>query len=415
MKLQAPVKTLIATSLAHFVNDGSLYIFITLYDKILPSQGLLIGVLVALQNLFSVSVSPIIGRRVDASKNYGFYLFVDLVLIGIGVVGYSLSAILFSGFSRFLFLIPFAIIAGIGSSIYHPLGAAALHDVWRGKTLGRAMGINGAIGSSGRALYPLFVITLVVYLTLPSVATLAVVCFLSASIIFSILRGVQFAQGASKTEVSAKQEGKKDDRRVVPMSLILQRISGLTIIAFGRSVLSQGIVVFIPIYFTNELHVPFGLKLGAIFSLMLGMAVIGQPIFGSIADKLGRRTTIGISIIGSSGAILSFLFTNNLLLEIILLALFGFFVFTGFPIIMPLATSIVPEGAGAASGSIVWGVGTVGGGAVGPFLVGLLEQSSLLGSLHSSFFVVAGFSLATLAILPFVPKSREREQEVTSR
>ena len=88
--------------------------------------------------------------------------------------------------------------------------------------------------------------------------------------------------------------------------------------------------------------------------------------------------------------------------------MFGFFGLTGFPLLMPLAIGAAPEGAATMSGSIVWGVGNVGGGALGPFLIGLLANPGLLGSLASSFYVVTFISLVSLVLFPTIPRPQKR-------
>ncbi len=411
---QEGIRTLVATSLAHFINDGSLYVLIALYPKLLPSDYLLIGIIGAVQNTFSVVFSPIVGRKADSSRKYARLLSLGLGLLGVGIAGYAISIIFFHGFSLFLFILPFAIIAGIGSSFYHPIGAAEIGEKWSGKHKGRMLGINGSMGSLGRALYPFFTITLVVYLTIPSVGILAAVTFIGASLALSLLRGIDFAKRSHGNDSQLSTDGVKEiatrqsGADIISLRSIIPRILALTIIAFSRSLLSQGIVYFIPSYITEDLKVQYGFELGVMFSLMLGMAVIGQPIFGSIADSLGRRSTLGLSIVGSGVSILLFLNTNSILLASASLAAFGFFIFTGFPLLMPLATAAVPEGAGVMSGSLVWGFGTVGGTAVGPFLVGVLAEPYLLGSLSDSFYVLAIISLISLVLLPLVHTSKEK-------
>ena len=404
MQFTESSKTLAITSLAHFINDGSLYVFITLYPKLLPSQFLLIGILGGLQNLFSVIASPFIGRRADRDKNYGKLMSLGLALMGIGIVGYSTSVIFAEGFDRFLVLIPFAIIAGIGSSFYHPLGASTLHEKMDRQSMGRAMGINGAIGSLGRAVYPLFVVTLVLYLTVPSVAILSLVTFAAASIISSVFHGMQAARESRDSQVTSSHE----PQSTVPIKKLLPPILGLTLIAFAKGMFSIGIIYFMPSYLTNELHVGYNLELGAMLSIMLVMAVLGQPLFGALSDKLGRRLTLGISVAGAALSMLLFLGTTNILYSTIYMAMFGFFGLTGFPLLMPLAIGAAPEGAATMSGSIVWGVGNVGGGALGPFLIGLLANSGLLGSLASSFYMVTLISILSLALFPTIPRPQKR-------
>jgi MFS transporter, FSR family, fosmidomycin resistance protein len=110
-------------------------------------------------------------------------------------------------------------------------------------------------------------------------------------------------------------------------------------------------------------------------------------------------------------AILALLETHVIALQIISLAIFGFFTFTQFPLLMPLAIGAVPKEAGTLSNSIVWGIGNAGGGSFGPFLVGLLATPAYLGNLNSAFLVVTIISLISLAILPFVSPVLETQDE----
>lgn len=398
------MKSLVATSLAHFVNDGNIYVFITLYPRLFPlsSELFLIGVLASLQNLFSVLTSPFVGRFADARRNYGALLSMGLILLGISIGGYSLSVLFFSGFSLFLFLIPFSIIAGIGSSFYHPLGGSVLNQTWESTSLGRVMGLNGSSGSFGRAIYPLVVVSLAAYLSIPSVITLAVLSFAIAFLALGMLRGLSF--GSAKPH-----ESQQVRKMAIPVRSIIPLILPLTIVSFLKGIFSFGIVNFIPEYLEQIMGLRYELELGLIFSIILAMAILGQPVFGSFADRFGRRLALAVSIAGSAIAILVVMNVSNLYFQVVSFAVFGFFVFTGFPLLLPLATSAVPKEAATFSNSIVWGVGNTGGGAIGPVLIGLLTRRSLLGSLTGAFYVVTILSLFSLLILPFVPKAQTKK------
>ncbi len=135
--------------------------FIALYPTLFPlayySLGgskiqtlIIIGVLVGLENAFSVLASPLVGRIADRTKRYGALLSLGMILLGIGVGGFALSVLFASGGLLFLLLIPFSIIEGVGSAFYHPLGGSVLSEMWPAKSVGRAMGINGSFGSAGR-------------------------------------------------------------------------------------------------------------------------------------------------------------------------------------------------------------------------------------------------------------------------
>ena len=48
----------------------------------------------------------------------------------------------------------------------------------------------------------------------------------------------------------------------------------------------------------------------------------------------------------------------------------------------------------------------IGGGTVGPIVVGILSDKAFLGSLDASFLFLAGAGAVSLAFLPFVPRPR---------
>jgi MFS transporter, FSR family, fosmidomycin resistance protein len=418
--MQDRMKSLIATSLAHFVNDGTYYIFITLYPILFPleyySLGssklpalFLIGILIALQNVFSVVASPLVGRIADKTRNYRGLLSFGLALMAIGIAGYAFSIYFASGALLFFVLIPFSVIAGIGGAFYHPLGGSILSQTWPYRSIGRAMGINGASGSTGRALYPLLVVSIVAYLAIPGVIVLALLGFVIAFFILVSLREVNFALTQQIDNIDQSQQKADNDqirKSTIPLWTVLNSILALTIIAFLKGVFSLGIVSFIPEYLERVSGIKYGLGLGLALSLILALPVLGQLLFGTLADKFGRKLVLGITTVGSGTAILLLLDTHNIYLQVAFLALFGFFAFTQFPLLMPLSSNAVPKEAATLSNSIVWGIGNSGGNTLGPFLVGLLAAPSFLATLNGAFFVVTVISLASTPLLLFVPKSR---------
>jgi MFS transporter, FSR family, fosmidomycin resistance protein len=410
--MQERVRSLVATSLAHFVNDGNGYIFITLYPILFPlafysygsskfSALFIIGILVALENAFSVIASPLVGKAADKTKRYGMLLSLGLILMGIGIVGYALTTLFTSGIGLFFLLIPFSIVAGIGSAFYHPLGGTVLSETWPTQYIGRAMGINGSSGSTGRAIYPLLVVALVAYLTIPSVIVLAVLSLIIGLLVLVMIRKVNFLQTKQ-----IPNDTKASKSRSFPLKSIIRPILALTIVSFMKGLFSLGIISFVPEYLEHVSGMSYGLELGLTLSLVLALPVMGQPVFGSIADRFGRRLSLGITTLGSGAAILILLYTHNLFVQIASLAVFGFFTFTQFPLLMPLATNAVPKEVATLSNSIVWGLGNAGGGALGPFLIGLLATPSILGSLNGAFLVVTIISLSSLVLLPFVSTKR---------
>ena len=391
--------------MAHFINDGSMYVFTMLYPILLSNYTLNVlevSILAGVINLTSIIASPFIGRWSDSSKNYGGLIAAGMLLVGAGIAGFAVGALFLEGYALFLELIPFAGIAGFGSAFYHPLGATVLGNRWKSKNLGRAMGINGSIGSLGRAIYPAIVVALVIAFALPSVLALAIIAIVTGVLVFLLLRGDSTNTGESQKVVKEKS--------AMPMRIIISALFTLTVVAFIRGVFTVGLVALIPTYLTQVAKMSYGYDLGITIVIMNSMGILGQPFFGWFADKVGRRMALGVSNAGSVMAIVLFLTTSNPILLVVFLAMFGFFTLTAFPIIMSLVSGIVPKEASTTANSIVWGVGNVGGGALGPVLIGLLAEPYLLNSLKSSFYAMAVVGVIAVVLVPFVPKLKKVSQ-----
>jgi FSR family fosmidomycin resistance protein-like MFS transporter len=409
------IQGFVALSLAHFANDGNGYVLITLYPILFPlayytfgggsklSSLLIIGILAALVNSFSVAASPLVGRIADKTRRYDALIALGLFLMGVGIAGYALAVLFASGALLFFVLIPFTIVAGVGSAFYHPLGGSALSEIWPRESIGRALGINGSSGSTGRALYPILVATLVAYLTTPSVIVLAVLSFVISLFVLTSLKKINIGVPRQKGKVEEKVKMKPvSTSPPISLAVVFKSTLALTIGAFMRGIFSVGVVSFVPVYLERVSGISYGIGLGLAFSLILALPVPAQFVFGSIADRFGRRLALGITTVGSAGSILLLLLTQNAFIQIALFSLFAFFAFTQFPLLMPLARNAVPKEAATMSNSIVWGIGNSGGGAFGPFLVGLLAAPSFLGSLNGAFAIIALICLLSVATMPFI-------------
>src|SRR5579864_6728662 len=112
---QESTKSLVASALAHFVNDGSLYVFPIIYVFLILSHGLdqtLVAVLASLTSLSAIVAAPFVGRRSDVSQNYGSLMALGMVIMAVAIFGDAISFLYFYGFVLFVFLVPFACIIG---------------------------------------------------------------------------------------------------------------------------------------------------------------------------------------------------------------------------------------------------------------------------------------------------------------
>lgn len=408
--LRDNTKSLISTAFAHYINDGSLNIVTILYPiLVLPPYNFsntMVGVTAAVLNGFSIIMSPFIGRRSDLGRNYANLIIIGLGTISLGIIGFALAMVYFHGLELFFVLIPFALVAGFGSSFYHPIGAAILNEQWERKNRGRAMGINGSMGSFGILSFPIIAVALIATFGIASMGLLGLLGFAIAVMIHLLMRRVKFKPKETDIiEESGKNfhASQSNNKSPIPFAIIIPTILALTISTFIRSFSSQSVIQFLPLYLNTVDKIPYSYVAIAV-AVMPAMGMVSQPLFGYLADRFGRRLNLGLSTAGAIVAMLVFISTTNIVVAEVALAFFGLFQFTGFPLILALAIEISPKGATTISNSIVWGIGNIGGATIGPVVLGLLSEPGYLGSLNSAFFAMTTVGLISLVFVPFIPR-----------
>ncbi len=389
-------RSLAATSIAHFINDGTLFIFPMIYPLLISYYGLSklhVGVVAGVLYLASVLASPFVGSLSDRSRRFAALLALGIAMMAFGIMSLSAATLYLSGFPLFLALKPRTILVGIGSAFYHPLAATILAEKWESYKRGFALGVNGAFGSLGRATYPTLVVMIVSAFALMGLTILAIAALVAAALVFAMLRDLIAVQ--PRRGKRHQQEGSM--RSVLSISLI-----ALTISAFIRSTLTQGAVQFIPTYLVESRGMSYDYFLGIVISIMLVMGIVGQPIFGSLVDKIGGRMALSIAVLGAAAMLLMLVVDRTSPFMLLYLAGFGFFAYTGFPLLLSLSTDVATHGTSTTAGSIVWGVGATGGAAAGPVIVALLGQRNMLGSLDAAFTAIAILGILSILLLPLV-------------
>ena len=250
----------------------------------------------------------------------------------------TLSALTFTSLGHFMndgFAFIFPVIADILSKIenYSPLSLTAMFAAFytsstlfglfasrtadRGNKFGNIhMGIFLiSIGITG------FSITLI-YSSLPYIAALLI--------------GIGLRGTTAKKERSGKKASVND---VVNLSIIL-----LTAVFFVKSVASQGMVAWIPTFLTYTKGVQIGATLGIVITIMYSSAIIGQPLFGVLVDRVDKRLLLFISSIGTALAMFGYMHTSGVT-ELVLLSLFRLFTFSGSPLTMSFVSEYGPKAA----------------------------------------------------------------------
>ncbi len=388
MDVGRKLRILAITSLAHFNNDGTFLIFpllIVYYSTIDKISLVILGAISIIYTLLSGLLSPLIGDFADKHN-------IDSALMSLGIFleGTALSIFGISFLFPSIALIALgSTILGIGQAFYHPIGGAVLSRTF-GKESGRALGINGSLGSLGRSLMPSIVTFLILGLgELTGLLTVSAYMLISSAIIFI---GLKFYKRES---IEVRKSKEKLERAFYKFLIILGSI------VFIRSMFITGTTTFVgdfvyDVYYSKELAGIF-LTIGFLGS------VLGQPAFGWLTENKGGRYSFIISSILSILAFIGFLlFSKNLIVSLAFYTIFTFSAFSSFPVLLGYVSQTFPKSFYTVANSYIWGIGVTVGGAAGNGLI-----TALLGlkfTILSSFYVMLGLAIFSALLMPLIPK-----------
>ena len=405
-------RALILTSLTHFVNDGVSMVPLSIFPLLLSFFGFAapeLGVVASMWNITSVIGSPAVGHLSDRSRRNGALLLGGLVMMAVGVIGTGWS--ITAGTIRSLLplgvypaLVLFAAIGGLGSAVAHPVGGTVLSQAYPASKTGKALGLNGAVGSLGRALYPSIVVILITALNLPyGVITLGILGLVPAALIglFPLEETRGDTLGASDAAEALDRENKP--RKATPLDRsAVMNVLVLTTIAVIRGAFGQGVVAFLSVFIVQVQQYSFSFGVGVILMIAIVLGVPGQLIFGHFSD-MHRTASLAVNTAGQSLSIVFYLYTlSNPIVSVTCLALFGFFTYSSYPVFLSAVSDSVPSRFLSLSNAIVWGVGVLGGNSIGPLIVGLAVGTnlSLLPTIFLTLAIVSGLSTVLVVFLP---------------
>ena len=328
--------------LGHAVNDTSANLFtglLPVFTSLFGLSYLLAGLVAMVFNITSCIMQPLLGRWFDRTQA------IWLLEVGIAVncVAMSLTGIA-ANYTTLLLLVG---IAGLGSAAFHPPSFSTVVR-FGGPARGRAMGIFLSGGNTGYFLGPLVAGVLVSTLGLPGSLLLLPIGLVTAAFLFRIRVGEHH---------SAPQT--TDQTRPANMRLVALLA---TITAF-RSIATQSIVTFLPLYFVARGE-PL-LLATSIASLWLGIGVLGQLGGGYLSDRVGRRSVIVVSLIAGGLCFYGFLNSSGLI-SVLLLALSAIFLYASWSVIVVMSSEAAPSNVGTVTGFMLgFSVGVGGFGALG--------------------------------------------------
>ncbi|MBP2649407.1 MAG: fsr 2 [Firmicutes bacterium] len=388
--MYVPKKTLFSVFLltaGHFVND--------FYNNFLPALLPLLtvnlemsltaaGVLVLLYSFSSSILQPLCGYIID---KYG-HSWLILITLPIGalfmcLVGYA---------PNFLALALIVTLAGLGSSIFHPLGTSLTNRVTPANTKGFLMSLFIAGGNFGFAIAPAVVVLFLVNFSIYSLPWLVLPAVL--------LTLCYYFMGMHRINVVA-------DTKTVETMAWYKSVSLLKLNAVMamRAWIQTALPNFMPLWLTKEGYSPT--IAGTMLTVFLISGAFGGFFGGWLNDKLGRKTCVISLLTISIPALVIFIYNREItMLSWVMLAISGAALQGIVPSSIVWAQDIIPGNAAMASGMML-GL-SFGLGGVGTALTGAVADS--IGLRSALLLAVIPVVLAVLiaGIIPATEKKVER-------
>jgi FSR family fosmidomycin resistance protein-like MFS transporter len=385
MRAELDRRAMAALSAGHFATDfanGALPALLPFMVDRFDLSYTLAAALMLASAASSSLIQPVFGAWSDR-RGALWLLPSGVALAGVGIA-------LAAAAPAYWLVLLLVVVSGLGVAAYHPEGSKfAAYASGRRRASGMSLFSLG--GNVGYGLGPTATTPLVLVFGLTGGLLLALPCLVVAGL---LLAAVPFLASFAPEPETAASSASEPDR---PGALALL----LGVIAF-RSVAWFGLITFVPLW---EVSLGHSKAYGShLLSLMLLTGGLGTLAAGPIADRLGRRPVVIVSMAATGPLILVYVLAGGIA-GAFALALVGVCVIGTFGVTMVMSQEYLPRRIGMASGlSIGLSIGLGGVAAVG---LGAIADSI---DLRSAMYAAAAAPLAGLVLAALLPSTRARRR-----
>jgi FSR family fosmidomycin resistance protein-like MFS transporter len=378
--------TLLAVVLSHLTVDmqtGSLAVMLPLLLKTFALDYTGAAAIMSFNNLIIAISQPLFGILGDR-RQMRWLVYVGCLLTGLGM-----AAVMF--LPSYWLIVVAVVLSGLGSAMFHPEGLSVVRSV-SGDKAATSSSIFFFGGTLGFAIGPLLVAWLTnrwgahaaIWMLIP---TLVAMGFLIANT--QGIRRPAAERLASRSQVGAPWYKQN-------LGVILLLLALITV----QTIILTGLKTFIPLYYEqfSQLSADWIALMLTIISLT---GAVGTLLGGFAAERIGRKPVLIIAAILVMG-LLFFAFRTDGWLQLLLLALTGFFLSMPWPLSVVMVQEAMPNNIGLASGltlGLAYGASGLGVAALG-------RIGDLFG-LQTTMNVVIWLPLAALAISFLVREQRQ--------
>ncbi|RLQ90955.1 MFS transporter [Planomicrobium sp. Y74] len=380
-----------AIGACHLLNDSLQAVIPAMFPILEEDMGLTftqLGLIAFALNIVASVLQPVVGYISD-KKPMPYALPIGMTSSFLGIAGLAFAP-------EYWMILVSVMFLGFGSAVFHPEGSRVSYMA-AGSKRGLSQSIYQVGGNSGQALAPLISAFILVPLGQTGAALFLFVAALGIFILSKISRWYkeqleqEKLQKVKKVLLSSLPEM---TRKQVGVALTL-----LLIIIFARSFYVTNITSF----YIFHLMEAYGLTIqqGQLYIfLFLGVGAAGTFFGGPLADKIGRKNVIVLSLVVPIPLALILPYMP-LFAVLLLLGLIGFFIMLSFSVTVVYAQELVPSKIGTMAGltvGLAFGMGAIGG-----VVIGILMDSI---GVYETMVVVSFLPLLGLVGLG-LPKDRK--------
>lgn len=351
---------LFGLSAAHLINDLIQSLLPSVYPILKETLSLSYFEIGLITFIFQVTASilqPMIGIATDKRP---------MPMSLVAGMGCSLAGLLLlSQAHAFWIVLLAAAIIGIGSSIFHP-EASRVARAASGGAFGFAQSVFQVGGNAGQAIGPLVAALFILPFGQAAVGWVGIVALVGAIVLYRIGRWYQSHMTARPVQTAALQ----------PLAPgVALAITLLLVLVFSKSFYMAGMQSFFGFVLMERFSLDA--RAGQLYTFVfMAAAAFGVLAGGPLADRIGRRTVLWLSVIGALPFSLALPFLTSLPLTVI-----GSFV-ASFLIALPSSAIIVEAQQSAPGrvgliGGLFFGFAFGAGGLGAAVLGGLADKTSL--------------------------------------
>ena len=350
---------LLSVSAGHFLNDTMQSVLLSIYPLVkgpLALDFVHIGVITLVFQLTASILQPAIGLYTDKHPQ-PFSLPFGMAATFLGMIALATAG----GFATMLLA---AALIGVGSSVFHP-EASRVARLASGGRYGFAQSVFQVGGNAGQALGPLLVALIVIPNGQGHAAWFALAAVVGVVLLTNVGRWY-------RDHLALRQGVKAAAPHVSPYTRgrVIAAVAILLALTMSKNFYTSAFASYYAFFLIER----FGLSTQAAqihLFVFLGAVAVGTVLGGPLADRIGRKPVLWVSILGVLPLSLALPFANLFWTDA-LGVLIGLTLASAFPVILVYAQELLPGRVGMIGG-LFFGF-AFGTGGIGAVMVGWLAD-----------------------------------------